>query len=170
MNFMLYLPDGNIDQQRGPAYPVLYCLGGLGSNHENFCIKSGFGPYAQKNRIAVVFPDTSPRNTGIEGVSGDWELGDSAGFYVDATSDKYKKNFKMFTYLNDELPRVVSTFFPVSLTNKSITGFSMGGHGALISALKTGAYRSVSAFAPICHPTANTRWAQKAYKEYFTNW
>lgn len=76
----------------------------------------------------------------------------------------------MFTYLTEELPRVVSTFFPVSRDNMSITGFSMGGHGALISALKTGKYKSVSALAPISNPTASERWAQKAYKEYFTEW
>lgn len=99
MNFMVYLPDLNIDGQRGKPCPALYCLGGLGSNHENFCIKSGFGPHAQKHRIAVVFPDTSPRNTNIEGIASDWELGDSAGFYVNTTSDKYKKHFQMFTYI-----------------------------------------------------------------------
>ena len=164
MNFMLYLPDINIDGQRGRPYPALYCLGGLSCTHETFCLKTGFGPHAKKHRIAMVFPDTSPRNTNIEGVAADWELGDSASFYVNATSEKYKKHFQMFTYLTEELPNLVSTFFPVSRDNISITGSSMGGHGALIAALKTGKYKSVSAFAPISNPTASERWAQKAYK------
>jgi S-formylglutathione hydrolase len=79
MNFGLYLPDIDIDGQRGNPYPALYCLGGLSS-------KSGFAPFARKHRIAVIFPDTSARNTNIQGVADDWELGDSASFYVNATS------------------------------------------------------------------------------------
>jgi S-formylglutathione hydrolase len=170
MTFNIFLPDIDIDKQRGKPYPALYCLGGLESNHESFSIKSGFGSSARKHRIAVIFPDASPRNTNIEGVADDWEVGNSASYYVDATSEKYKKHFQMFTYITQELPKVVSQYFPVSLENKSITGFSMGGHGALVAALRTGSYRSVSAFAPISNPTANERWGQKAYKEYFKNW
>lgn len=101
MNFCIYLPDSHIDEQRGKPYPVLYCLGGLTSNNENWSIKSGFGPYAKKHRIAVVFPDSSPRNTNIPGVAEDWELGDSASFYVNATSEKYKKHFQMYTYITE---------------------------------------------------------------------
>jgi len=86
MNFNVYIPDVDVDGQRGKPYPVLYCLGGLSSTQENFAVKSGFGPYARKHRVAVVFPDTSPRNTNIQGVAEDWELGDSASFYVNATS------------------------------------------------------------------------------------
>lgn len=99
MNFNLYLPELKIDGQRGKPFPALYCLGGLGSNHENFAIKSGFGAFARKHQLAVVFPDTSPRNTNIAGVADDWELGESASFYVNATSDKYKKHYQMFTYI-----------------------------------------------------------------------
>lgn len=98
---MIYLPDRTISHQRGKPYPALYCLGGLSSTHENFAQRSGFGAHASKHRLAVVFPDTSPRNTNIEGVSKDWELGDSASFYVDTTSEKYKKHFQMFTYLTE---------------------------------------------------------------------
>lgn len=75
MNFIIYIPNVNINQQRGKVYPVLYCLGGLGSNYQNFCIKSGFANYAKKHRIAVVFPDTSPRNTNIANIADDWEFG-----------------------------------------------------------------------------------------------
>lgn len=76
----------------------------------------------------------------------------------------------MFTYLTEELPKVISTFFPVCKHNKSITGFSMGGHGALVAALRTGKYKSVSAFSPISNPTASERWGQKAYRQYFNDW
>lgn len=130
----------------------MYFLAGLSCTHDNAAFKSGFAKYAKKHRIAVVFPDTSPRNTGIEGIASDWEAGDSAGYYVDATTEAYNKYFNMFKYINEELPELVSTYFPVSKNNKSITGFSMGGHGALISGLKTGKFRSVSAFAPISNP------------------
>lgn len=103
----------------------------------------------------MVFPDTSPRNHGIEGVAGDYSWGESAGYYVDATVEKYRTNFNMYSYVNEELPRIVSEHFPVSFANKSVTGFSMGGHGALISGFKTGAYKSVSAFSPITNPSTS---------------
>lgn len=167
MNFNVYLPNSRINEQRGAPYPVIYCLAGLTCTEENFTTKSGFGESASKHRVAVVFPDTSPRNTNIPGVSDSWEVGNSASFYVDATSESYGKHFNMYTYITKELPEVVSTFFPVSLENKAITGFSMGGHGALICALKSGAYKSVSAFAPISNPSACERWGIAAYKQYF---
>jgi S-formylglutathione hydrolase len=96
-------------------------------------------------------------------------VGNSAGYYINATSEATKKHFQMFTYINEELPEVVSSFFPVSKENKSITGFSMGGHGALISALKTGKFRSVSAFAPMANPSKSASWGIKAWKFFFNN-
>lgn len=138
MTFGIFLPDEEVKHQRGKPYPALYCLAGLTCNHENFPLKSGFAPFAKKHRIACIFPDTSPRNTGIEGIDADWQWGNSASYYVDATSEKSKKHFRMFSYLTKELPELVSSFFPVDKCNKSVTGFSMGGHGALITALKTG--------------------------------
>jgi S-formylglutathione hydrolase len=99
MNFNIYLPEAYVEKQRDAPYPALYCLGGLSSTHENFSFKSGFGPYAKKHKLAVIFPDTSPRNTNIQGVADDWELGESASFYIDATSEKYKKHYQMFTYI-----------------------------------------------------------------------
>lgn len=169
MNFNVYLPDTHINEQRGKPYPAIYCLGGLSCTEENFTVKSGFGERASKNKVAMVFPDTSPRNTNIEGVSESWEKGNSASFYVDATSEKYKKHFQMYTYITEELPNLVSKYFPISLEKKSITGFSMGGHGALICALKSGKYKSVSAFAPISNPSACERWGRAAYKDYFAD-
>ena len=97
-------------------------------------------------------------------MSDDWRFGNSASYYVNATSDKYAKHFNMFTYITEELPNVVSSYFHASPTNMSITGFSMGGHGALIAALKTNKYRSVSAFAPISNPSKNEDWCIVGYK------
>jgi S-formylglutathione hydrolase len=167
MQFIIYLPDETIKEQRCDPYPVLYCLSGLTSNHENFPIKSHFGAYAQQHKIACVFPDTSPRDTGVEGVKDDWQFGEGAGFYVDATNPKYSKHFNMYTYINEELPAIISTHFHVDNSKKSITGFSMGGMGALLSYLKNaGKFRSVSAFAPISHPSA-CNWGKNAFEKFF---
>jgi S-formylglutathione hydrolase len=167
MQFVIYLPDETIKEQRCDPYPVLYCLSGLTSNHENFPIKSHFGAYAQQHKIACVFPDTSPRDTGVEGVKDDWQFGEGAGFYVDATNPKYSKHFNMYTYINEELPSIVSTHFHVDNSKKSITGFSMGGMGALLSYLKNaGKFRSVSAFAPISHPSV-CNWGINAFEKFF---
>lgn len=137
------------------------------ATHENFAIKSGFGQFAQKHKIACVFPDTSPRDTGIEGIKEDWQFGDSAGFYVNATQEKYKKHFNMYSYVNEELPALIAAHFHVDATRKSITGFSMGGLGALLSYFKNAdKYRSVSAFAPIAHPSA-CNWGKNAYEKFF---
>lgn len=99
MTFAIYLPDEEIKHQRGKPYPALYCLAGLTCTHENFPMKSGFASYARKHRIACIFPDTSPRNTGINGIDADWQWGNSASYYVDATSDAANKHFKMFSYI-----------------------------------------------------------------------
>jgi S-formylglutathione hydrolase len=166
MKFNIYIPDETIKGQRGEPYPVLYCLAGLTSTHENFAIKSGFGAFAQKHRIACVFPDTSARDTGIAGITDDWSFGEGAGYYVNATNEKYSKHFNMYSYITEELPNVVNTHFHTDPKRQSITGFSMGGLGALSIYFKnSGKYRSVSAFAPISHPTA-APWGQKAFGEY----
>lgn len=144
-------------------------MAGLTSNHENAPVKSGFAKFAKKHRIAVVFPDTSPRKTNIDKIAEDWEFGESASYYVDATSEAAKKHYQMFTYITEELPDIVSTYFPVDKINKSITGFSMGGHGALIAGLKTGLYRSVSAFAPMANPTKSENWGIKGFNFFFNN-
>lgn len=166
MIFNIYLPEAEVNQQRGQPYPALYFLSGLEGTHANAAEKTGFGAYAKQHNIAMIFPDTSPRSVGIEGINKDWTWGESASYYVDASVEKYKTNFNMFTYINEELPRVASQHFPVSFSNKSISGFSMGGHGALISGLKTGAFRSVSAFAPITNPSQSA-WGTKAFEEFF---
>lgn len=96
---MIFLPGETIKEQRGKSYPVLYFLAGLTSTHENAAIKSHFGAYAKKHNIAVVFPDVSPRNIDIEGLKEKWWFGESAGYYLDATVDKYSKNFNMYSYI-----------------------------------------------------------------------
>lgn len=169
MNFNIYLPDSTISAQRGKPYSALYFLAGLTCTHENAPTKSGFAKYAKKHRVAVVFPDTSPRNTGIANIADDYCFGDSAGYYLDATKAPYNKHFNMYSYLNQELPDLVSAYFPVSRTNISITGFSMGGHGALICALKSGQFRSVSAFSPMANPSKSEDWGIKAFKAFLND-
>ena len=142
----------------------MYFLAGLTSTYENAPIKSHFGPYAKKHNIAMVFPDTSPRGIEIEGIKENWWFGESACFYVDATTDKWSKHFNMFSYLTLELPQVVADHFHVDTNRTSLTGFSMGGMGALSLYLKNpGKYRSVSVFSPITHPT-NMEWGRNAFE------
>lgn len=133
MAFSIYIPE---PKKRGEAPPpVIYFLSGLTSTDENALIKSDYARYAVQHGVAFVFPDTSPRGTGIESPKGVWWFGEGAGFYLDATKDPWAKNNRMFTYINKELPQLVSNIFPVHPTLKSVTGFSMGGHGALVSFL-----------------------------------
>jgi len=166
MTFNIYLPDETIKEQRCDAYPVIYFLSGLEANHENFSIKSHFGIYAHQHKIACVFPDTSPRDVAIDGIKDDWRFGIGAGYYVDATAEKYKAHFNMYSYVNEELPEVVAQHFHVDNNRKSISGFSMGGMGALVSYFRNqGKFRSVSAFAPISHPTASS-WGENAFSKY----
>lgn len=152
MAFSIYIPE---PKKRGdPAPPVLYFLSGLTSTDENAMIKSDYARFAAEHGIAVVFPDTSPRGTGIETPKGVWWFGEGAGFYVDSTKEPWNKHNNMYSYINKELPELVAGIFPVDGTRKSITGFSMGGHGALVSFFRNPQdYVSVSAFAPICNPT-----------------
>lgn len=107
MKFMIYLPNEAIKQQRGKPYPALYFLSGLTATHENAAIKSHFGSYAKKHNIAMVFPDTSPRGIDIEGIKENWWFGESAGYYLDATVEKYSKHFNMYSYITEELPSIV---------------------------------------------------------------
>lgn len=166
MKFALYLPPKAID---GPTrkFPVLYWLSGLTCTEQNFITKSGYQRYASENDIIVVAPDTSPRGVGIEGEDTDWDFGTGAGFYVDATEEEWKTNYRMYSYVTRELPALIESNFDFVEKGKcSISGHSMGGHGALICALKNpGMYVSVSAFAPIINPT-QVPWGQKALAGY----
>ncbi|KAH7646407.1 S-formylglutathione hydrolase [Dermatophagoides farinae] len=161
--FSIYIPP-NVNKEN-PA-PVLYWLSGLTCTEENFIIKSGFQRYAAEFNLVVVGPDTSPRGCNIEGEDKDWDFGTGAGFYVDATTENYKNHYRMYSYVVNELPTVVEENFPVIQGLRSISGHSMGGHGALICGIKNpGLYKSVSAFAPISNPIASP-WGQKCFKGY----
>jgi S-formylglutathione hydrolase len=147
--------------------PVLYYLAGLTCTEETFVIKAGAQRIAAELGLAIVTPDTSPRDTGIEGATGDWEFGEAAGFYLDATTPAFAKRFRMLSYVTKELPAVIGASFAFAdMKRESIFGHSMGGHGALTIALNNPErYKSVSAFAPIVAPS-EVPWGQKALARY----
>jgi S-formylglutathione hydrolase len=162
MRFALFLPP----QAAGQACPVLYFLAGLTCTEETATIKAGAQRLAAELGLALVMPDTSPRDTGIEGATGDWEFGEGAGFYVDATATPWSARFRMHSYVAEELPALIAANFPVDVSRSGICGHSMGGHGALTIALKhPSRYRSVSAFAPIVAPS-QVPWGRKALPRY----
>jgi len=150
----------------GPPPPVLYYLSGLTCSDENARTKAHFAAEAAKVGLAVVFPDTSPRGADIAGQEDSWEFGTGAGFYVDATAPEWSSHYNMYSYVTKELPDLVSGLFPVDPIKKSISGHSMGGHGAMVAHFKNpGMYSSVSAFAPICNPVS-VPWGEKAFTGY----
>ncbi len=161
MTFGLFMPA---EAANGPV-PLLWFLSGLTCTHENAMVKAGMQNWAAEQGIAVVFPDTSPRG---EGVANDdaYDLGQGAGFYVDATEAPWSPHFKMWSYIADELPALIEDQFEVDMERQGITGHSMGGHGALTLAMNLeGRFRSVSAFAPICNPTGSD-WGRKQLTAY----
>lgn len=162
MRFSVFTPP----QATHRKLPVLFFLAGLTCNEETFMIKAGAQRTASELGIMLVAPDTSPRNTGIDDATGDWEFGEGAGFYLNATHEKYRRHFNMHGYVADELPALLSESFAADTTRLGISGHSMGGHGALTLALRhPGKYRSVSAFAPIVAPS-HVPWGQKAFSKY----
>ena len=146
--------------------PVLYFLAGLTCSEETATIKAGAQRLAAELGLVLVMPDTSPRGTGLDGATGDWEFGEGAGFYVDATEAPWSSRFRMHSYVVDELPALIAAHFAVDVSRSGICGHSMGGHGALTIALKhPSRYRSVSAFAPIVAPS-EVPWGRKALPRY----
>jgi S-formylglutathione hydrolase len=146
--------------------PVLYFLAGLTCTEETAAIKAGAQWLAAELGLMLVTPDTSPRNTGIDGATGDWEFGEGAGFYLDASNAPYASRFRMYSYVSKELPALIGANFPADISRSGLCGHSMGGHGALTIALRNpGAYRSVSAFAPIVAPS-QVPWGEKALPRY----
>ncbi len=163
MRFALFLPPLASEESRVPA---LYFLSGLTCTEENFTVKAGAQRFAAERGLALVVPDTSPRNTGIPGEDDADFLGSGAGFYVNATKSPWSKHYQMFDYVSRELPGVVESAFPIDTARRGICGHSMGGHGALVIALRNpGRYQSVSAFAPISNPTASP-WGRAAFAAY----
>ena len=162
MRFGVYLPP----QAEQGKVPVLTYLAGLTCTEETFPIKAGAQRLAAELGLMLVAPDTSPRGTDFPGQSDHWDFGVGAGFYVDATETPWSKNWRMYSYINHELPGLIAANFPADPERQGIFGHSMGGHGALVSALKNPKkYRSVSAFAPIAAPS-RCPWGEKAFTGY----
>ena len=161
MTFGLFLPA---EARDGPV-PLLWYLSGLTCTHENAMTKAGAQGWAAEQGIALVFPDTSPRGDGVADDAA-YDLGQGAGFYVNATQDPWAPHYRMWDYIADDLPRVLTANFPIDPDRQAITGHSMGGHGALTLAMSLpGRFTSVSAFAPICNPTASD-WGRKQFTAY----
>ena len=161
MTFGLFLPE---DAKSGPV-PLLWYLSGLTCTHENAMTKAAAQQWCAEQGIAIVFPDTSPRGEGIADDEA-YDLGKGAGFYVDATENPWAPNFKMWSYIVDELPSLLGRNFELDMDRQSITGHSMGGHGALTIAMAhPDRFASVSAFAPIANPTASD-WGKKQLSAY----
>ncbi|AUT03726.1 S-formylglutathione hydrolase [Nostoc sp. CENA543] len=162
MRFAVYQPP----QASQNPVPVLYFLSGLTCTEENFIVKAGAQRYAAEYGLMLVAPDTSPRNTGIAGEDDNWDFGIGAGFYVDATEAPWRSHYQMYSYIVQELPAIIAANFPVQPENQGICGHSMGGHGALVCAMRNpNLYKSVSAFAPIVAPM-RCPWGQKAFQGY----
>ncbi|WP_061288108.1 S-formylglutathione hydrolase [Azotobacter vinelandii] len=163
MAFAVYLPP---QAGQGGRLPVLYWLSGLTCTDENFMQKAGAHRLAAELGLVLVAPDTSPRGAGVPGdPDGAWDFGHGAGFYLNATQEPWARHYRMHDYVVHELPALIEASFPVS-DRRGISGHSMGGHGALVCALRNpGRYRSLSAFAPIANPI-DCPWGEKAFSRY----
>ena len=161
MRFSVYLPP----QAEWRKVPGLYFLSGLTCTDENFMVKAGAQRYAAGHGIALIAPDTSPRGDHVADDADAYDCGKGAGFYVNATQAPWSRNYQMYDYVVSELPELVENELPID-HRRAVTGHSMGGHGALVVALRNpGRYRSVSAFAPICSPT-RCSWGEKLLTTY----
>jgi S-formylglutathione hydrolase len=160
MHFAVYLPP----QAAKGRVPVLYWLSGLTCTEQNFITKAGAQRYAAEHGVMLVMPDTSPRGDNVADAEG-YDIGKGAGFYVNATVEPWSGHYRMYDYVVDELPALIEAQFPASGA-RAISGHSMGGHGALMIALRNpGRYRSVSAFSPIVAPS-HVPWGDKAFSAY----
>ncbi len=160
MRVAVYLPP----QAETQACPVLYWLSGLTCNEQNFITKAGAQRYAAEHGIVIVAPDTSPRGEAVANDDG-YDLGQGAGFYINATQQPWASHYRMYDYVVQELPALIAQHFPVTEA-RAICGHSMGGHGALMIALKNPRrYKSVSAFSPIVAPT-QVPWGEKVFSQY----
>jgi S-formylglutathione hydrolase len=162
MEFAVFTPP----QAKDGAVPVLTYLSGLTCSWENFTVKAGAQRFAAREGILLVAPDTSPRGFDFPGEHESYDFGSGAGFYVDATEDPWSKNYRMYSYVTEELPELIAANFPSVPAAQGIFGHSMGGHGALVVALRNPQrYRSVSAFSPIVAPS-QCPWGEKALGHY----
>lgn len=165
MTFAVYLPP---QAERGKV-PVLWYLSGLTCTHQNVMDKGEYRRAASELGVAIVCPDTSPRGADVPDEKDNWQFGQGAGFYVDATQAPFDPNYRMQSYVLTELPALLAANTPLDMNRQGIFGHSMGGHGALTFALKNpGRFRSVSAFAPIVHPST-ADWSRPALAKYLGN-
>jgi S-formylglutathione hydrolase len=164
MTFSVFMPP---QPEKGEPLPVLWYLSGLTCTHANVTEKGEYRAACAEHGIIFIAPDTSPRGEGVPDDSeGSWDFGLGAGFYVDASEQPWSANYRMWSYVTEELPRLVADHFPIDPLRQGITGHSMGGHGALTLALRhPGRFRSVSAFAPIVAP-GQVPWGEKAFGNY----
>ena len=162
MRFGVFVPP----QARHAPVPVLFFLAGLTCTEETFAIKAGAQQFAAQHGLMLVMPDTSPRDTGVDGADAAWDFGAGAGFYLDAVQAPWSTHWRMGSYVAQELRQLVLSKFAARADRVGIFGHSMGGHGALTLALKNpGKYQSVSAFAPIAAPM-QCPWGTKAFSGY----
>lgn len=162
MAIAVYLPP---QADRQPC-PVVYWLSGLTCTEQNFITKAGAQQYAAQHGLIVVAPDTSPRGCNLPGEDDRWDLGTGAGFYVNATQSPWSQHYHMYDYIVSELPAAIAANFPIQAEQQSIMGHSMGGHGALVIALRNpGRFKAVSAFAPIVAPS-QVPFGQTVFSEY----
>ena len=162
MRFAVYVPPQAAQRPVG----ALYYLAGLTCTEETATIKAGAQRVAAEVGLMLVMPDTSPRGAGVAGEDDDWDFGTGAGFYLDATAQPWSQNYRMYSYITDELRTLIADKFPLDPGKVGVFGHSMGGHGALTIGLKNpDKFRSVSAFAPICAPK-QCPWGHKAFGNY----
>jgi S-formylglutathione hydrolase len=162
MKFAVFVPP----QARTRKVPGLYYLAGLTCNEQTFVVKANALRFAAERGLALIAPDTSPRGANLPGEDESWDFGTGAGFYIDAEASVWARHYRMYSYVTKELPALVEASFPVDPARRGIFGHSMGGHGALVAALRNpGQYQSVSAFAPISNP-ASVPWGEKAFGTY----
>lgn len=162
MTFAVFVPP----QAEKQACPVLWYLSGLTCTHANVMEKGEYRRAAAEHGVIIVCPDTSPRGADVPDEADNWQFGSGAGFYVDASEAPWSRNYRMHSYIRDELPELVAANFPADMKRQGIFGHSMGGHGALTMALRNpGRFASCSAFAPICNPSS-AEWSRGAFGKY----
>ncbi|NKL35968.1 S-formylglutathione hydrolase [Rhizobium leguminosarum bv. viciae] len=162
MTFAVFLPP----QAKARKLPVLWYLSGLTCTHANVMEKGEYRRLAAELGMIIVCPDTSPRGDAVPDEPDNWQFGKGAGFYVDATEPPFVQNYRMYSYVVDELPKLIAAEFPVDMDRQGIFGHSMGGHGAITIALKNPErFGSCSAFAPISHPSVSG-WSKPAFQKY----
>ncbi len=170
MTFAVFVPP----QAENAPCPVLWYLSGLTCNHSNVLDKGEYRRWAAETGLIIVCPDTSPRGDKVPDDKDNWQFGSGAGFYLDASQEPWRKNYRMYSYINDELPKLIGNEFPAAMDRQGVFGHSMGGHGALTMALKNpDKFKSCSTFAPIVEPST-ADWSSSALKRYLgddqSNW